>query len=304
MKWLFVFVFAFLCSGWMPGQDLEDYLSKYTQENGQKYLQPFADAFAADFNSGLFRQALIKKNGFQLYIGLVGQVAVIPDKQKHFQAYTESSLFPPEGPYQVPTVFGPKDPVIVPVEASGGLLDYAFPAGFNVDYMPLATPQITLGAFIGTDLTVRFLTVDLEDMGDLKLFGWGLRHSLNQYLVFLPVDVAFGFYRQSFDIGDYMEAHTSLVSLQGSYSIPVITFYGGLGIENSSIDVQYTYSGDGNLPGSQMEETIKFNMEGANRLRFTIGLTLDLGPLKINGDYNLASQSTFSAGVGIGINQK
>ncbi|PWD98136.1 hypothetical protein DDZ16_17500 [Marinilabilia rubra] len=190
--------------------------------------------------------------------------------------------------------------MIVPVEASGGLLDYAFPAGFNVDYMPLATPQVTIGSLLGTDLTIRYITLDLEDLGDLDLFGWGLRHSLNQYLTFLPVDVAIGYYNQSFKIGDYMDASAVLISLQGSYSVPVITFYGGLGIESSNIDVQYTYSREGEVA----DETIKFEMEGANSLRFTIGLTLNLGPVKINGDYNIAKQNTLSAGIGIGINQK
>ncbi len=302
MKKKILLALAFLCMGWAVGQDLEDYLSKYTQDNGRKYLQPFADAFSADLNSGLYHQALIKKKGFQLYIGVVGQVAVVPDDQKYFGAYTESNLYPSEGPHKVPTVFGPKDPVVIPVEASGGLLDYAFPAGFNVDYMPLATPQLTIGSLLGSDVTVRFITVDLEDLGNLDLFGWGIRHNLNQYLTFLPVDVAVGYYSQSFKIGDYMDANASLLSLQGSYSIPVITFYGGLGLENSSMDVQYTYTGEGDLPGSQTEEAIKFDLEGANSLRFTMGLTVNLGPLKINGDYNIAKQNTFSAGVGIGIN--
>ncbi len=304
MKRLFLLAVAFICMGVTVGQDLEDYVSKYTQDNGKKYLQPFADAFSADLNSGLFRQAVVKKKGFQLYIGVVGQVAVIPDDQKYFQAYTESSLYPPEGPYKVPTVFGPKEAVIVPVEASGGLIDYAFPAGFDIDYMPLATPQITIGSLMGTDLTVRYITLDLQDMGDLDLFGWGIRHNINQYITLLPVDVAVGYYRQSFKIGDYFDASASLISLQGSYSVPVITFYGGLGIESSNVDVQYTYTGEGDVPGSQTEETIKFDMEGANNLRLTIGLTFNLGPLKINGDYNMAKQSTFSAGVGFGINQK
>ena len=304
MKRLFFVFLAILSLGFAVGQDLDDYLSKYTQDNGKKYLQPFADAFSADLNSGLFRQAVVKKNGFQLYIGIVGQVAPIPDDQKYFQAYTESSLYPPEGPYQVPSVFGPKEPVVVPVEASGGLLDYAFPAGFNVDRMPLATPQITIGSLLGTDFTVRFITLDLEDMGDLDLFGWGVRHSLSQYLTFLPVDVALGYYQQSFKIGDYMDADASLISLQGSYAIPVLTFYGGLGIESSSMDVQYTFTGEGDLPGSSTEETIKFDMEGANNLRFTLGISLSLGPLTLNGDYNMASQNTFSAGVGLGFNQK
>ncbi len=303
MKKQILLASAFMCISWAVGQNLEDYLSKYTQENGRKYLQPFTDAFSADLNSGLFHQAFVSKNGFQLYIGVVGQVAVIPDDQKHFQAYTESNLYAPEGPHKVPTVFGPNEVVVVPVEASSGLIDYAFPAGFNIDYMPLATPQITIGSLLGTDLTVRYVTLDLDDLGDLDLFGWGIRHNLIQYLPSLPVDLAFGYYHQSFSIGDYMDAQSNLFSFQGSYPVSLLTIYGGLGLERSNMDVQYTYEREEDMTGSKEEETIQFDLDGANNLRFTVGVTFNLGPVKINTDYNLAGQSTISAGVGLGINQ-
>ncbi len=52
----------------------------------------------------------------------------------------------------------------------------------------------------------------------------------------------------------------TLIGLQGSYNIPVITFYGGLGLESSSIDVQYTFTGESDLPGSQTEEATKFDI--------------------------------------------
>jgi len=296
---------ALLCSGIVCGQSIEDYLSKYTQENGTKYLQPFADAFSADLNSGLFHNAKVKKKGFHLYIGVVGQVAVIPSSAKHFQAYTESDLYPPQGPYSVPTVFGPSEGVIVPVEGTGGLLEYAFPGGFDIDYMPLAMPQITIGSVFGTDFTARYASVSVTDVGKIKVFGWGLRHSIDQYFQVLPVDLTLGYYNQSFKIGEYMDATANIVNLQTSFSIPVITFYGGLGYENSKVHVEYTYEGS-EISGTSVEpgDQVTFDMEGANSIRFTVGMTLNLGPVKINGDYNMAKQNTFAVGIGIGINEK
>ncbi len=286
-------------------QSLEDYLSKYTKENGKLYLQPFADAFSADFNSGLFHNARIHKMGFQLYIGVVGQVAMIPSKAKYFNGFTESSLFDPEGPHKVPTVFGPTEGVVVPIKASGGLLEYAFPGGFDLDYVPLAMPQITLGSVFGTDFTARYAEVDIEDAGKIKVFGWGLRHNISQYISLLPLDLAIGYYNQSFKIGEYMDASANVLNLQASYSIPVLTFYGGMGYENSKVHVEYTYEGP-DVQGTSIAEgdKVTFDMEGANTVRLTLGMTINLGPVKIHGDYNLAKQNTFAVGLGIGINEK
>nr|WP_321409766.1 DUF6588 family protein [uncultured Carboxylicivirga sp.] len=286
-------------------QSLEDYLSKYTKENGKMYLQPFADAFSADFNSGLFHNARIHKMGFQLYVGIVGQVAMIPSSAKTFQAYTESALYPPEGPYTVPTVFGSTDGRIVDVAASGNLLQYSFPGGFDIDYVPLAMPQITIGSVYGTDFTARYISLDIEDAGKVNVFGWGLRHNIDQYLPFMPLDLALGYYHQSFKVGEYMDAKANVVNLQASYSIPVITVYGGLGYENSKVNVQYTYEGQDNTDANiSAGDKVEFDMKGANTVRLTLGLTFNLGPVKLHGDYNLAKQNTFAVGLGIGINEK
>ena len=306
MKRITLVLVALIALSAIKGQSLEDYLSKYTQENGKQYLQPFADAFSADFNSGLFHNARIHKMGFQLYIGVVGQVAMIPSSAKTFQAYTESSLFDPEGPYSVPTVFGSTEGKVVPIDATGGLLEYTFPGGFDLDYVPLAMPQITIGSVFGTDFTARFVSLDIEDMGKINVFGWGLRHSIDQYFSVLPLDLSVGYYNQSFKVGEYMDASANGVNLQASYSIPVLTFYGGLGYENSKVHVEYTYEGPDIQETTSISEgdKVAFDLKGANSVRFTVGLTLNLGPVKLHGDYNLAKQNTFAVGLGIGINEK
>ncbi len=48
------------------------------------------------------------------------------------------------------------------------------------------------------------------------VFGWGIRHSIDQYLPNLPLDLAVGFYRQSFTLGEYMNAAATFVNLQAS----------------------------------------------------------------------------------------
>ncbi|MCG8580780.1 MAG: hypothetical protein MI866_12735 [Bacteroidales bacterium] len=297
-----VMVLSIFVSG-VYAQTVEEILSKYTEENGQMYLQPFADAFSADFNSGLFHNAKVKKKGFSIYIGVVAQVATISNSAKYFQAYTDSELFPQQGPYKVPTVFGPTEGVSVPIDGTGGMYEYVFPGGFDVDYLPLAMPQITIGSLFGTDFTARYITLDVDDYGKIDVFGWGVRHSIDQYIPALPVALSVGYYNQSFKVGEYMDAKTNVVNLQTSITIPVITFYGGLGYETSKVDVQYVYEGSEISELTEPGDEIKFELEGANTIRATLGLCFNLGPVKIHGDYNMAKQNTFAVGLGIGINE-
>ena len=264
------------------------------------YLQPFVDAFSADFNSGLFHTAKIKRKGFHLFIGVVAQVATINDDAKYFMGYTESDIYEPQGPYKVPTVLGPAEGVTVPIEGSDGLLEYTFPGGFDVDLLPLALPQLTIGSLFGTELTLRYIHFKVNDVGTFDVLGWGVRHSIDQYIKKMPVNVAVGYYRQRFKLSEYMNATDNLVNLQLSYAVSVVTFFSGVGYENSRVKVEYEYTGE----NGNEDETISFDLKGSNTIRFTIGFTLNLGPVKIFGDYNVARQNTFTAGLGIGINEK
>ena len=272
-------------------QDIEQFLSKYTQENGKKYMQPLADVIGANFNSGFIHSAKIREMGFQMYLGLVTTTAFVPDKRKTFMAIPEG-FFEPKNSVEVPTLFGPSENKIV--NGNGGT-QYVFPGGLNLKMLPLAMPQLTIGTVYGTDLTIRYFSFNFEEeIGKLNLFSWGLRHNISQYFKDIPVYLAVGIYNQYFMIGDLVDAKSWLFNLQSSYDLSIFTFYGALGYENSILDLEYTYDDNG-------EETEqKFNMTGSNKARFTAGFTINLGPLKLNADYSVASQSVLSLGLGLG----
>jgi len=282
----------------LMAQDVEDFLSKYTSENGKKYMQPLADHFAANLNSGLFHNAKIKKFGFQMYLGLESQVSMIPSSSRVMTATTEGDYFPSTTIHNAPTIFGDAEGVKVEDPNSG--LIYTFPGGLDMDMLPLAVPQLTIGSVFGTDFTIRYFGTDnVEDVGDIKLLGWGFRHNIDQYLK-LPVNLSVGYYHQRFQFSDYLDAATNVINLQTSYSIPIITFYGGLGYETGSVDMAYEYVDD----QTQITESIKFDLKPQNTVRLTLGIGFNLGPVKIHGDYNLAKISTFDVGLGIGIGEK
>jgi hypothetical protein len=277
-------------------QEFQDYLSKYTEENGMGYMQPFADAFGANINTGWFHSADIKKRRPQIYIGMVGMMALVPKSKKTFIA-TPEGLFIPKIPSAVPTVFGKGESVTIESDAG---TSYTFPGGLNVQGATLAAPQVNIGSFFGTQASARFLIYNLGgEIGKLNMYGVGLRHSISQYIPSSPVQLAAGYYWTTCKVGDVANAQNSFISLQGSYPMKKLSFYGGLGYEITTMQVRYTFEWE---EGS--EEDIHFDLEGSNRIRLTLGVSLQLGPLRLNTDYNLSDQSVFSLGIGFDIEKK
>lgn len=281
-----VLVMSFLIPA--QAQKLNDFVGKYGNENGAGFMQPLADAFAANLNSGLFQSANVPLDGLHITFSIVALGAPVSDSRKTFLAKTEDPFSPP-GTIQAPTIFGSPDGASV--TGTGGTT-YNFPGGLDASLLAIAAPQITVGSLYGTEALVRFFQAKLgESFGTLKLFGIGLRHNVKQHLKLknLPLDIAFGFYYQHFEIGDIVSANAVLISAQGSYRTGLLVLYGGPGFETSTMDIQYN-GGSGN---------INLSLKAANSLRFTLGAALHLAFFRLFADYNLASQSTFTVGFGL-----
>ncbi|NBC84067.1 MAG: hypothetical protein GVY19_11920 [Bacteroidetes bacterium] len=302
MKKLFtVFLIALLPAIYSIAQtslDFEDVIGAYQGDNGEKFVQPLADVVTANFNSGLYHNAVAPKLGLQIYVGVKGMIGFIPDKNKTFMAQPPG-YFEPQDLVEAPTLMGSSDAVVVDGENS---TQAAFPGGLEVNWIPLAVPQLTLGSVYGTNLTLRYFQLGLsEDIGDIQIFGWGLKHNISQWIPgFIPLDLAAGFYLNEFQFTDYVEGSAGMVNLQASYTKLLITVYGGLGYEFSDLSIAYTFEDE----ESNTELPISYDLQGNNTMRLTAGVALNLGPVKLNVDYNLAYQSTLSFGLGLAFNDK
>jgi hypothetical protein len=274
----------------VSADDIENFVSKYTEDNGKGYLQPFADAFGACMNSGLFQSAHISRVGLHLTIGVETMTAIVGDKQKTFTAETEN--FSPAKSVEAPTLFGAAENLSV--NGDNGT-KYVFPGGMNVKRLPILAPQATIGSIMGTDLTIRWFSYAIgKDFGKIDLFGWGIRHSISQYMPLLPfVDIAVGYYSQSFKVGSVVDATATLISLQGSVSKSLLVVYGGIGMESSTLKIAYEPEKGG--------EEIKFDLKGGNKMRMTVGAGLNFPGIKLHADYNVSTINTFSLGVGFGL---
>ena len=273
---------------------IEDAMSAYTGANAEGYLEPLAQAIGADLNSALFHSAHIPEGG--LHVSLeVGLMAVLfSDDDETFMATTEMG-FSPETTVEAPTVVGPGGAIIVP--GDGGTA-FPFPGGFSLASLALAAPQLRIGSFRGTEAVIRYMAFDTGEVeiGNVDLQGYGLRHSISQYLPGLPVDIAAGIMYQRFKLGDdLIDATAFSFGAQASMSFPlvfaVVEPYAGLSMDTFQMDVEYDDE-DG--------DPVSVEFDSRSTAHLTLGLHAQVTVVSLYGEYNLAEQSGFAFGMGFG----
>jgi hypothetical protein len=275
-----------------------DQLSAYTGENATGYLTPLADAIGADLNGALYHSAYIPESGFHMSLETRVVGVIFADDQRTFRATTQSG-FSPETTVDAPTVVGPGEAVIVLGDAA---TEFAFPGGFDLNSFAIAVPQIRIGSYKGTEALIRYIAINTGDVeiGDLALYGFGLRHSISQYFEpTFPVDLAAGFFWQKFTLGeDLIDSQAMTFGVQASKRYPAgfVTFepYASLSVDTFSMDVSYK----SDAPGT--DAVVDFTYDADTSLHLTAGLSINAPVVSLNGEYSFAGQNTFAFGVGFG----
>ncbi|MBN2031404.1 hypothetical protein JW824_14315 [bacterium] len=289
---LYIAVLVFCIMASHGFAQMEDAIEQLNSDNTKGYLQPFIDAFGSDLNAGIYRTARLPGMGIHLYVGVIAMGAMIPDEGRTYMG-TPSTPYP-QTQVETATVFGDEGAI---VDFPNGL-SYAFQDGqISGDFVPLAVPHIEIGSILGTILRFRYTPpYDIKDVGELKFLGYGLQHSISQYIPLMPVDISVGFFKQDLDIGDDFLALDALsYGIQVSKSFPVLTLYGALAMESTSMNVSYTFKGEG------VEEEISLEMDTDNQFRMTVGAQLKLAILILHGDFSLSKYNTASVGIGLGL---
>jgi hypothetical protein len=219
------------------------------------------------------------------------------EDSRTFLATTEGG-FQPEMQVEAPTVIGDTDAVVVTGDAS---TKFAFPGGFNVENFYFTCPQLTLGAWRGTEAVGRLIIYDTgtSDLGQLSVWGGGIRHSLSQYAAGLhPLDLAIAGYWQvagvqTEDGQDVIDARLATASLQSGISWGPVYPYAGLSVNWWKMDLRYRFDEEGLEPVS-----LSFTADA--ELQLTLGVSCQVGFMAAYGEYNLAGQDTVAAGLSIG----
>lgn len=237
---------------------------------------------------------LVKQITDQYFTVGIGGATVIGDENEHIAVDFPGETFTVNGTsYTVPSQS---------VDLGfGGFGDLA-----DLNFLPLAAPQLSFGTIYGTQATFRYLpslTLN-DDLGKLKYFGFGLQHNPGVWLTQpIPVDLAVSFFTQTLKIGDLFETKTTAFGLNASkrfgFRMLNVTPYAGFMFENADMEVTYTYMV--NTPTGVYSEEINFELESENKSRFILGLGLRLLTFNLNADYNFSKYDSFTAGLTFGL---
>jgi hypothetical protein len=308
------------------------------------YFTPWANAFGAGANGSWYNTAKPHKlGGFDLTFG--ANVGFVPSSANTFDV-TKIGLTEFTGTGMAPTVAGPnRDGPLLTGPSEGGITPVSFttPGGSNWGAMPVPTLTAGIGLPLGTELRVRYIPKISVSSGNISSWGIGLLHSIMQYIPgdkVLPFDVSvFGGYTKlegnvrldmqpdlskpqnysaaypngAFDnqnFGATVQAWNA--SLIGSFNLPVISFYGGLGYSKTSTVINMT----GNFPLPTINTAIsttdyvyedagvlkdfpEIEIKNFSGLRANAGLRLKFGVFTLYTDYTWSQYSVVSAGFGI-----
>jgi hypothetical protein len=322
----------------------------------QEYLKPFADGFGADLNSGWINTAKPYNTlGFDLRIS--AGVAIVPTGDRSFNVdeLNFENLERVNGPSEAQTAFGedvqgPEMGVFGTNPFTGlrqEITRFTMPEGTGYPYVPAPMIQGTIGIIKDTDISLRYMpTVTFEDI-NTSLFGFGVKHGLNQWLPggsVLPVDLSvqlgytnltsdFGFevdpeegqdiynpYAGNPSLWDDQALELEATGFTGNLlvgkNMPIISVYGGVGFQTSSMTLKspgsypVTVFNEDYNPVDNTEETrekiierldepIDLSFDGSNSIHAMAGFRLRLSLLTISGSYTLSNYPVANIGVGL-----
>lgn len=274
--------------------DFEKAVKQYDGETIKGYMQPFADLFGANMQSGFYHSAEIPSEGFHISLHLIATGTFINDPRRSYQAPTPEGFSPRS--FETATIVGGKG-TTVPHATIHGFSFKGSDGIINSNLLSLVVPQLTISSLFGTELSAR--CIPLPKLGDGKfpsatLWGIGVRHSLSQYFTDSPAELAIGGFYNRFILGDYIDLRGFTASLQASRRFEVFVLYGGLGYEAGRMELAYQTT------DPQAPPAVDVTLESANSVRFTVGASFDIQALQLYADASFGAVTTLTIGVGFG----
>jgi hypothetical protein len=283
-------------------------------------------------NANWFNTAKVKPlGGFE--ISIITNAALIKDEDQSFTMNTAdySNVQFVQGPssQSVPSVLGENNPsIFVEVEYDDPIfgsqtVQLELPQGIgdaSSNLLPTATLQGAVGIGSGLEIKVRYIPEIDTDNISLGMYGAGLQLEFTKWLpaekiwpVSLSGFVAYNHVNGSYDITESSgiegenqklknSTNTWLFQLIASTKLPVINFYGGLGLISGTSESDLTGSyrvTDGLLTSETIVDPISVSSD-ISALRGTLGAKLKLGFFRLNAEYNISEFDTFSVGVNFG----
>lgn len=308
----------------------------------RSYLEPLPSGFGSGVNSGWINSAEPHQPlGFDLQVR--GTAAFIPSSDESFDLndLDLQHTFPANADQTVSPTVGGKDewgPEVVIEDEGDELARFNLPKGSGYPIVPAAMVQAGIGLVGDTDLMIRYIPETTYEDVAFTMKGLGLKHGINQWIPggkLLPVDISImgGFTQIDLNsalnlqpegipnpndpenaTADFdnqqadMALNTFTVKAFVGKDLPFISVYGGVGYENSTMDVDITgnypinasfQNGDNTINAYDViTDPFSYSEEGDNTVSLIGGASLKLAFFRLFGEFTLAKYPSANAGIG------
>lgn len=300
------------------------------------YLAPIPSGLGGNINSGWVNSAGTHGTlGFDIQVR--GVLAFVPQSDENFDL-TDLNLekTSPADPANTvtPTISGNDKlgPEVVVEDNGEEVARFNLPKGSGYPIVPSPMIQAGVGLVRDTDLIARYVPEVSYDNNDFRMVGFGLKHGLNQWIPgaeVLPVDISIlgGF--TNINLGsdlnldpeglprdseaataDYdnqradISINTFTVKALVGKDLPLISVYGGLGYQTSTMDVDVVgnYPVNVSTPVGDRYDVVSnpfsYDADGKNTVSLLGGAKLKLAFFNLFGEFALAKYPSASAGIG------
>jgi len=296
------------------------------------YLSPVSEGAMQSISNGWYNHGEAKPlGGFE--ISIIANMANFKNKddKKAFQLNTadyENLQFDDGSTSKtVSTALGDIEGILVYVEGevAPGVTareDFELPTGLaseNINFLPSAFIQASVGLIKGTELKARFLPKINTEEAAIGLYGIGIQHEFTQHLPaeklfpvaisgvigFTHLDGTYDFTNTNIIAGSNQRIDTKMntwvFQALVSTKLPIINFYGGLGYLSgkSTTDILGTYIVQSGPFQQTYTDPFSVNKDTSG-IQANIGAKLKLGFFRLHADYTLADFNSLSVGINFG----
>lgn len=308
------------------------------------YAAPLFKGFGNSLNGGWTNTArTLGPLKFNIRVSATASIISDADKTFNINSLGLANITPSNPNFPIAPTFGGDENMSTGIKFtdpnnSANSFTTTLPKGVS-QYVPAPQVQLTVGVLKNTDVTLRLIptTKITDDVGSVGMFGFGVKHSITQYLgkaeKVLPFDlaVAVGYtrltYKKPLDVkpentnGDVAGKDYTNQSLEGHFSgwntqviiskkLAFFTPFVSVGYLTSKTDVglkgNYPFVTGATSTGQPVYTTYAnpINISGpasqTNGMRADVGFQMSLFFLKIYGSYSFAEYKSANAGIGLG----
>jgi hypothetical protein len=132
--------------------------------------------------------------------------------------------------------------------------------------------------------------------------GIGVQHSISRYIKNMPIDISVTAAFQNVKLADIASLNSYIISVQAFKNFPFLTLYSDIGYKHTNaVFDYYIHSYESENPDNKISQRVNFDINGYNKVRASLGASLNLYVVKLNFGYTVTSPQIFTFGLGLGL---